>query len=138
MPGMSSERKQPDPMDDLRQGFGLLFRAAKTAIDRLPTKGIEEVVLSGAKEVERAVRSVAQTLEEQVSGRAQGGQAQAPDGTPAEPRADATREGEAAAPPAAAGPEASAPQAAPPADDERTAPRATHDETPRTRIDGGD
>ena len=45
----------PDPVDELKKGFGMLFRAAKHAVEQLPTDRLEDVVKSGAKEVERAV-----------------------------------------------------------------------------------
>ena len=57
---------KPNPLEDLRKGLGLLFRAAKTTIEKLPTGEIEEAVLSGAKEVGRAIENVAQTVEQQV------------------------------------------------------------------------
>ena len=62
---MSNEDK-PDPLDDVKKGFGLLFRAAKTAVEKLPTKGLEDAVLSGAREVGRAVENVATTIEQTV------------------------------------------------------------------------
>jgi hypothetical protein len=65
----SDDDKQPNPLEDVRKGLGLLFRAAKTAAQKLPTKNFEEVVVSGAKEVGRAVENVAQTIEKQVFGR---------------------------------------------------------------------
>ena len=74
---MSSEDDKPNPIEDVRKGLGLLFRAAKTAAQKLPTKNIEEVVVTGAKEVGRAVENVAQTIEKQVFGR--DGQKQPPD-----------------------------------------------------------
>lgn len=57
---------KPNPLDDVRKGLGLLFRAAKTAAKKLPTKNIEEVVITGAREVGRAVENVASTIEKQV------------------------------------------------------------------------
>jgi hypothetical protein len=39
---MSDEK--PKPVDDLKAGLGLLFRAAKGAVDRLPTDKLEDVV----------------------------------------------------------------------------------------------
>ncbi len=61
-----AEHEKPDALDDLRKGLGLLFRAAKTTIEKLPTGEIEEAVLSGAKEVGRAIENVAHTVEQQV------------------------------------------------------------------------
>jgi hypothetical protein len=80
---MSSDDDKPDPIEDVRKGLGLLFRAAKTAAQKLPTKNLEEVVVSGAKEVGRAVENVANTIEKQVFGRdaAPSADAKAGDGT---------------------------------------------------------
>jgi hypothetical protein len=44
-----------DPVDELKKGFGMLLRAAKHAVDKLPTDKIEEAVKTGAKQVEHAV-----------------------------------------------------------------------------------
>jgi hypothetical protein len=57
---------KPNPIEDLRKGLGLLFRAARTTIEQLPTDKLEEAVISGAKEVGRAIENVAQTVEQQV------------------------------------------------------------------------
>jgi hypothetical protein len=60
------DKEKGDPVDDLRKGFGLLFRAAKGAVERLPTKNAEELVVTGAKEVGRAIENVASTIEKHV------------------------------------------------------------------------
>jgi len=57
---------KPSPLDDLRQGLGLLFRAAKTTIEKLPTGELEEAVKTGAKEVTRAIENVTHAVEEQI------------------------------------------------------------------------
>jgi hypothetical protein len=44
-----------DPVDELKKGFGMLLRAAKHAVDQIPTGKIEEAVKTGAKQVEHAV-----------------------------------------------------------------------------------
>jgi hypothetical protein len=64
---MSDEK--PTPLRDVRTGLGLLFRAAKTAVERLPTRGVEEAVLTSAREVGRAIENVASTIEREVFGR---------------------------------------------------------------------
>ncbi len=46
---------QDDPVDELKKGFGMLLRAAKHAVDKIPTDKIEERIKSGAKQVEHAV-----------------------------------------------------------------------------------
>lgn len=63
--GMSDNDK-PSPLDDVRKGLGLLFRAAKTTVEKLPTKDVEEAVLTTAREVGRAVESVGRTIEREV------------------------------------------------------------------------
>jgi hypothetical protein len=58
---MSDEKTKP--VDDLKQGLGLLFRAAKGAVEKLPTDKIEGAVKDGAKEVGRAFETVANELD---------------------------------------------------------------------------
>jgi hypothetical protein len=59
---------KPNPIEDVRKGLGLLFRAAKTAVEKIPTKDVEQAVVSTAREVGRAVENVASTIERQVRG----------------------------------------------------------------------
>lgn len=54
---------KPKPMDDLKEGLGLLFRAAKGAVEKLPTAKIEEVVKDAGKEVSRAFDSLEKEVE---------------------------------------------------------------------------
>lgn len=54
---------KPSPVDDLKEGLGLLFRAAKTAAGRLPTGKIEDVAKDAAKEVGRAFESLGSELD---------------------------------------------------------------------------
>ncbi len=66
---MSDEPNDPKsstPGQDVKKAFGLLYRAAKTAVDQLPTKKMEEAVTMGAKEVGRAIENVANTLEKEI------------------------------------------------------------------------
>ncbi len=58
-----SDDDKPKPIDDLKQGLGLLFRAAKGAVDKIPTEKIEGAVKDGAKEVGKAVESVASEID---------------------------------------------------------------------------
>jgi hypothetical protein len=91
---MSDEQKKPDPVDDLKKGIGLLFRAAKTAVDQLPTGKLEKVVVSGVKEVGRAIENVTDQIDRQVfggKGTVPHPEDQAP---PAEPPAEAKKDGE--------------------------------------------
>lgn len=59
-PGPSSAKRRAsgDPVADLKQGFGLLIRAARTATQQLPTDRIEGAVREASREVERAARSI--------------------------------------------------------------------------------
>ena len=67
---MSEEK--PTPLSDVRTGLGLLFRAAKTAVKKMPTRGVEEVVWTSAREVGRALENVASTIEREVFGKRSG------------------------------------------------------------------
>jgi hypothetical protein len=58
---MSDEKS--NPVDDLKQGLGLLFRAAKGAVERLPTDKVEDVAKDAAKEVARAFESLGHEVE---------------------------------------------------------------------------
>ena len=60
--------QKPDPFEDVRKGLGLLFRAARTTLEKLPTKDIEQVVVTTAREVGRAVENVGKTIERDVFG----------------------------------------------------------------------
>jgi hypothetical protein len=61
---MSDE--DPNPLADVAKGLGLLFRAARTAAKKLPSKELEEAVVASAKEVGRALENVASTIEREV------------------------------------------------------------------------
>ncbi len=61
------DEEKPDPIEDVRKGLGLLFRAAKGAIDRLPTKDVEQVVVTSAREVGRALENVGKSIEREVN-----------------------------------------------------------------------
>ena len=64
---MSDDR--PNPLTDVRKGLGLLFRAARTTISRLPKGDLEEAVVTSAREVGRAIENVATALEREVLGK---------------------------------------------------------------------
>jgi hypothetical protein len=93
---MSEDDKpeKPDPIEDVRKGLGLLFRAAKSAIDQLPTRHVEEAVVAGAREVGRAIENVTSTLDKQFFKR--DGSKTAP--PPADPPANASESPAASAP----------------------------------------
>jgi len=61
-----ADEKKPDPVDDLKRGLGLLFRAARTAVDELPTGKLEDAVKTGVREVGRAIENVADTIDKQL------------------------------------------------------------------------
>jgi hypothetical protein len=69
MPDDPKKPDEADPVEDLKKGLGLLFRAAKAAVERLPTEKFEDVVLTGAREVGRAIENVTQTVEKTVLGK---------------------------------------------------------------------
>ena len=54
---------KPNPVDDLKEGLGLLFRAAKGAVERLPTDKLEDVAKDAVKEVGRAFESLGNELD---------------------------------------------------------------------------
>ncbi len=65
---MSDDDKKPsDPIEDVRKGLGLLFRAAKGAVEKIPTKDVEQLVVTSAREVGRALENVAKSVEREVS-----------------------------------------------------------------------
>jgi hypothetical protein len=72
------EDPKPNPIEDLRKGLGLLFRAAKTTIEQLPTEKLEEAVVSSAKEVGRAIENVTQQVEKQIFRKPSGSSAPPP------------------------------------------------------------
>lgn len=53
---MSDEK--PKPIDDLKEGLGLLFRAAKGAVDQIHADKIEVAAKDAVKEVGRAFESI--------------------------------------------------------------------------------
>ena len=92
------EDEKPNPFEDVRKGLGLLFRAAKTTIEKLPTKDLEDVVVTTAREVGRAVENVGKTIEREVirvkDDLKPHGQADAPkteEAKPADPAPDAPK-----------------------------------------------
>jgi hypothetical protein len=86
-PVMSDDR--PNPLSDVAKGLGLLFRAARTVVAKIPREGLEEVVVTSAREVGRAIENVASTLEREVLGK----KARPPE-TPAERERERERERE--------------------------------------------
>src|SRR5258707_5656320 len=62
---MPDDDDKHDPLEDMKKGFGLLFRAAKGAVEKLPTKDVEDAVVAGAREIGRAVESVGHAIEKQ-------------------------------------------------------------------------
>ncbi len=66
MPGDDDKKTPPDPVEDLKKGIGLLFRAAKSAVDQLPTEKLEQVVVTGVKEVGRAIENVTDQIDRQI------------------------------------------------------------------------
>ncbi|MDP9033388.1 MAG: hypothetical protein M3O50_01155 [Myxococcota bacterium] len=58
---------KPSPLQDAVKGVGLLFRAAKNVAVRLPTKGLEDAVMTSAREVGRAIENVAARIDAEIS-----------------------------------------------------------------------
>ena len=58
-----SDDEKPKPLDDLKQGLGLLFRAAKGAAEKLPVDKVEGVAKDAAKEMGRAVETIGDELD---------------------------------------------------------------------------
>jgi len=84
---MSDDR--PNPLTDVRKGLGLLFRAARTAVSRLPKGDLEDAVVTSAREVGRAIENVATTLEREVLGKIGRSESKPKDGdSPAPPGAE--------------------------------------------------
>jgi hypothetical protein len=81
---MSDDR--PNPLTDVRKGLGLLFRAARTAVSRLPKGDLEEAVVTSAREVGRAIENVATTLEREVLGKRTRGEPPKTSDPPSPPR----------------------------------------------------
>jgi len=80
-----SDAKKPDPVDDLKKGVGLLFRAARHAVEDLPTGKLEEVVKTGVREVGRAIENVADTIDKQLFKKDSAPPAASPDAPPPPP-----------------------------------------------------
>jgi hypothetical protein len=89
---MSDEK--PDPLSDVIKGLGLIFRAAKTTVERMPKKGLEDAVLETAREVGRAIENVAGAVEREVRSRK---------GAPGAEQQDKDRDKDAASPKEGAG-----------------------------------
>src|SRR5438552_2755200 len=55
---MSDDQQKPKPVEDLKEGLGLLWRAAKGAAEKLPVEKVEDVAKDAAKEMGRAVETI--------------------------------------------------------------------------------
>lgn len=60
---------KPKPVDDLKEGLGLLFRAAKGAVQSLPTDKVEKVATEAVGEVNRAFESLGNELQKVIGGK---------------------------------------------------------------------
>jgi hypothetical protein len=108
--GMSDEKK-PKPLDDLKEGLGLLFRAAKGAVESLPTEKVEDVAKDAAKEVGRAFETLGHELDKAFNKAT--GSAPPPPAPPAPP-AEAKKDEPPAPPPEQKFDDAYAPEPEPP------------------------
>jgi hypothetical protein len=111
---MGDENK-PNPLDDVTKGLGLLFRAAKTTVERLPTEKLEDVVTEGAKEVGKAIEAVGTVIEREVLGKKPGSKP---------PPAGASTSGESSSSAASSTSSTSSEEAAPAEDSGETPPDA--------------
>jgi hypothetical protein len=93
---------KPKPVEDLKEGLGLIFRAAKGAVEGIKTdklehvaKDIEHVAKDAAKEVGRAFESLGNEIDK-AFGRSGPGATSSPDQPPPEASASgpAGQEGE--------------------------------------------
>ncbi|MBX3219643.1 MAG: hypothetical protein KF795_03920 [Labilithrix sp.] len=89
---------KPRPVDDLKEGLGLLFRAAKGAVEKLPTDKLEDVAKDAAKEVGRAFESIGSEIEK-VVGKVSGSSPPAPPAAAPPPPAEAKQDGPPSEPP---------------------------------------
>jgi hypothetical protein len=80
---MSDDR--PNPLTDVAKGLGLLFRAARTMVGKIPRGDLEAAVVTSAREVGRAIENVASTIERGVRGSGSDKKERPPE-TPADPK----------------------------------------------------
>jgi hypothetical protein len=94
---MTDEKRpdRPDPLEDVRKGLGLLFRAAQSTVASIPTDKLEKVITTGAEEVKRAFANVSHAIEREVRGDKAASAAPPPTATEA-PKPDETQGTEAA------------------------------------------
>lgn len=109
-----SDAKKPEPLDDVKEGLGLLFRAAKTAVSQIPTDKIESAVTEGARDFGKALETVGETIEREVFGKKKSSPPPAAEPAPepakaAEPAPESPQTDD--APKASVTPEPSAPEA---------------------------
>lgn len=90
---MSDDKPKSDPVDDLKQGLGLLFRAAKGAVEKLPTDKVEDVAKDAAKEVARAFETIGHEVEKVIAPNKKASQP-----PPTEPKQDDAKPADPAAP----------------------------------------
>ncbi len=111
---------EKDPVEELKKGVDLLFKAAKHAVEELPTEPIESLVKTSVKEVGRAMNNVKDTVLHEVAEWQERHKSE-PAPPPEAPAATSASAGSAASEPAqSAAPPAASPPATPPA-----APRET-------------
>lgn len=91
MIGPMSDEKKPKPIEDLKEGLGLLYRAAKSAVETLPTDKVEEVAKDAVKEVGRAFETLGNEIDK-VLHKATGSTPPPPAPPAAPPPAEAKKE----------------------------------------------
>lgn len=59
-----------DPIEDVREGLGLLFRAAKGAVEKIPTKDLEKTGVEGVSEFGKMMGRFAETVGSEIGKKA--------------------------------------------------------------------
>jgi hypothetical protein len=107
---MSDDKKQPPrPLDDLKEGLGLLFRAAKGAVEQFPTEKVEETAKEAAKQVGKTFEVIGNEMDKAFTKAT---------GSEPPPKADAAPPAEAKKPGGDDAPKGEAPNGDPPKGDE--------------------
>jgi hypothetical protein len=58
-----SDEPKPKPIEDLKEGLNLLFRAAKGAVEKIDTHKVEDVAKDAAKEMTRAFDTIGNEID---------------------------------------------------------------------------
>ncbi len=114
---MSDDPKRA-PVEDLKEGLGYLLRAAKSAVERIPTQRVEDIAQDTMKDAAEVFDKLGTRID-QVIHKASDAVASAAGNAPSAPPAQAAPPAASAAPPA---PAAATPPAEPVHYDDASAP----------------